>query len=55
MPFSTKGQNRSFMETMTMQIAESKNEQARDKIEAMLRRLYVDLFLYGPSQFLTRY
>ena len=47
------------LESMTMQIAESKNEQARDKIEAMrfLRQLYEDqysLFLYGPSQFITR-
>ena len=44
---------------MTMQIAESKTEQARDRIEAMrfLRQLYEDqysLFMYGPSQFLTR-
>ena len=44
---------------MTVQIAESETEQTRDRIEAMrfLRQLYVDqysLFLYGPSQFLTR-
>jgi hypothetical protein len=47
------------LESMTMQIIESKTEQARDRIEAMkfLRQLYLDqysLFLYGPSQFLTR-
>ena len=48
-----------YLESMTVQIAESETEQTRDRIEAMrfLRRLYVDqysLFLYGPSQFLTR-
>ena len=48
-----------YLESMTLQIAESETEQARDRIEAMrfLRQLYVDqysLFLYGPSQFLTR-
>jgi hypothetical protein len=47
------------LEAMTLQIAESENEQAKDRIEAMrfLRQLCVDqysLFLYGPSQFLTR-
>jgi hypothetical protein len=47
------------LEAMTLQIAESENEQARDRIEAMrfLRQLFVDqysLFMYGPSQFLTR-
>jgi hypothetical protein len=47
------------LEAMTLQIAESETEQARDKIEAMrfLRQLFVDqysLFMYGPSQFLTR-
>jgi hypothetical protein len=47
------------LEVMTLQIAESETEQARDRIEAMrfLRQLYEDeysLFLYGPSHFLTR-
>jgi hypothetical protein len=47
------------LEAMTLQIAESEAEQAKDRIEAMrfLRQLFVDqysLFLYGPSQFLTR-
>jgi hypothetical protein len=47
------------LEAMTLQIAESEAEQARDRIEAMrfLRQLFVDqysLFLYGPSQFLTK-
>jgi hypothetical protein len=44
---------------MTLQIADSQTEQAKDRIEAMrfLRQLFVDqysLFLYGPSQSLTR-
>jgi hypothetical protein len=48
-----------YLESVTVQIAESETEQARDRIEAMrfLRQLYVDqysLFLYGPSHFLTR-
>jgi hypothetical protein len=47
------------LEVMTMQIVESKNEQARDRIEAIrfIRQLYEDqysLFMYGPSLFLTR-
>jgi hypothetical protein len=47
------------LEAIAMQIAVSENEQAKDRIETMrfLRQLYVDqysLFLYGPSQFLTR-
>jgi hypothetical protein len=47
------------LETMTLQIAESETEEARDRIEAMkfLRQLYEDqysLFMYGPSQFLRR-
>jgi hypothetical protein len=45
------------LEAMTLQIAGSTTEQAKDRIEAMrfLRQLYEDqysLFLYGPSQFL---
>ena len=47
------------LESMTMQIAESQNEEPRDRIEAMkfLRQLAVDqysLFMWGPSHFLTR-
>ena len=47
------------LEQMTLQIAESETEQAKDRIEAMhfLRQLFVDqysLFMYGPSHFLTR-
>ena len=47
------------LESMTMQIAESKNEETRDRIEAMkfLRQLAVDqysLCMWGASHFLTR-
>ena len=47
------------LEVMTMEIVESKSVQPKDKLVAMefLRQLYEDeysLFLYGPSQFLTR-
>lgn len=47
------------LEAMTMEIVESKSVQPKDKLVAMefLRQLYEDeysLFLYGPSQFLTR-
>ena len=47
------------LERMTLQIAESETEQAKDRIEAMrfLRQLFIDqysLFMYGPSQFLTK-
>jgi hypothetical protein len=47
------------LEVMTMEIVESDSTQAKDKLVAMgfLRQLYEDeysLFLYGPSQFLTR-
>jgi hypothetical protein len=47
------------LEAMTLQITESEAEQAKDRLEAIrfLRQLYRDqysLFMYGPSQFLTR-
>ena len=47
------------LESMTMEIAESKDEETRDRIEAMkfLRQLAVDqysLFMWGPSNFLSR-
>lgn len=47
------------LETITLQIAESETEQAKDRIEVMrfLRQVYEDqysLFMYGPSQFLSR-
>jgi hypothetical protein len=47
------------LEVMTMEIVESKSVQAKDKLAAMefLLQLYEDeysMFLYGPSQFLTR-
>jgi hypothetical protein len=47
------------LEVMTMEIVESDSTQTKDKLAAMefLRQLYEDeysLFLYGPSQFLTK-
>ncbi|HEX7818766.1 MAG TPA: hypothetical protein VF419_05260 [Nitrososphaeraceae archaeon] len=47
------------LEVMTMEVVESKSVNAKDKLAAMefLLQIYEDeysLFLYGPSQFLTR-
>jgi hypothetical protein len=57
--YKRTGEKLHNLEVMTMEIVESKSVQPKDKLVAMefLRQLYEDeysLFLYGPSQFLTR-